>query len=215
METFCCCIPVRFGVFILSLLTIAGGGIISAASWLQFVKLGSDADTAQKVILIVAGVVYGVLAAFSLFGFIGAVCASRPLVKSYSVILWINWLLSLAAGGLAIWQLFRSNSTDTVVDSCRAADPQATVDDCTNAFKIIRIVYIVIFAVLELIVLYACVIVSRYVDQLSQEQMFHSVENMEHALARQPPVIMQQPIYGGQAYAPLPGGSSAYVNKAY
>ncbi|KZT54655.1 hypothetical protein CALCODRAFT_473171 [Calocera cornea HHB12733] len=215
METFCCCIPVRFGVFILSLLTAFGGAIISAASWIQFAKLGVDADTAQKAILIASGGIYGGLALFSLFGFVGAIFASRGLVKSYSVILWINWLLTLVAGGLAIWQLFRSNSVDTVVDSCQATDPTASVSDCTDAFKIVRIVYICIFAVLELIILYACVIVSRYVDQLSQEVMFHSVENMEQALARQPPVVMQQPVYGQQAYASLPGGSSAYVNKPY
>ncbi|KZO95477.1 hypothetical protein CALVIDRAFT_172194 [Calocera viscosa TUFC12733] len=214
METFCCCIPVRFGVFILSLLTAAGGGLVSGVSWAQFVKLGSDATTEQKVILIIAGVIYGLLAIFSIFGFIGSVIASRPLVKSYSVILWINFLLSLVAGGLAIWQLFAGNAVQTVIDSCQASDPNATVDDCTDAYKVVRIVYIVVYAVFELIVLYACVIVSRYVDQLSQEKMFHSVENMEHAMAHQQPVIIQQPVYGNPAYAPLPAGSSPYVNKA-
>ncbi|EJU02342.1 hypothetical protein DACRYDRAFT_22016 [Dacryopinax primogenitus] len=215
METFCCCIPVRLGVFILSLLTIALGALVSAASWVQLSKLGSDADTQQKVIIIIAGVVYGLLAFFSLLGFIGSVIANRALVKTYSVMLWINWFLSLISGGLAIWQLFRADAVPNVVQSCQASDTTATEADCTNAFKVIRVVYIIIFVILELIVLYACVIVSRYVDQLKQEEMFHHVENLEHQFASRPaPVVMQ---YGAPAYAPLPAGnpSTQYVNKAY
>jgi len=216
METFCCCIPVRFGVFVLSILTAILGGFLSAASWVQYTKLNASSDTEQRVILIVSGVVYGVLALFSLFGFFGSIIASRPLVKSYSVILWINWLLSLAAGGLAIWQLFRAGSLDSVIQQCQTATGDNS-DDCQNAYKVIRIVYIVVFAVVELIVLYTCIIVNRYVDQLRQEEMYDGVKRMERAIVNQPaPVIIQQPVYpAGPLYTQLPGGSTAQVGRPY
>jgi hypothetical protein len=33
---FCCCLPVRLGVFVLSLLSLVGGGIYAAAVWYAY-----------------------------------------------------------------------------------------------------------------------------------------------------------------------------------
>jgi hypothetical protein len=40
-HTFCCCIPVRFGVFILSTLFSLGGGIIAVSGWYGFTHKGT------------------------------------------------------------------------------------------------------------------------------------------------------------------------------
>lgn len=38
-RKFCCCLPVRFGVFVMALLGIFGGGAVSVVGWLQIKQL--------------------------------------------------------------------------------------------------------------------------------------------------------------------------------
>jgi hypothetical protein len=35
---FCCCLPVRLGVFVLSLLSLIGGGIYAGATWYAYYR---------------------------------------------------------------------------------------------------------------------------------------------------------------------------------
>lgn len=38
-RKFCCCLPVRFGVFVIAILGIIGGGLVSVGGWLQIKRL--------------------------------------------------------------------------------------------------------------------------------------------------------------------------------
>jgi hypothetical protein len=38
-RTFCCCLPVRFGVFILTILGMAGGTLLAVVGWLQTIRM--------------------------------------------------------------------------------------------------------------------------------------------------------------------------------
>ena len=38
-RKFCCCLPVRFGLFCISILGIIGGGLVSVGGWLQIKQL--------------------------------------------------------------------------------------------------------------------------------------------------------------------------------
>jgi hypothetical protein len=40
-RKFCCCLPVRFGVFVIAILGIIGGGLVSLAGWLQIKQLSA------------------------------------------------------------------------------------------------------------------------------------------------------------------------------
>jgi|ERR1700728_3859252 hypothetical protein len=41
-RTFCCCLPVRFGVFILTTFGVLVGGLLSVGGWLQVANLGES-----------------------------------------------------------------------------------------------------------------------------------------------------------------------------
>ena len=47
-RTFCCCIPVRFGVFIMSMLGLAGGSIIAAVGWHAVAHRGPSQSILQN-----------------------------------------------------------------------------------------------------------------------------------------------------------------------
>jgi hypothetical protein len=66
--------------------------------------------TAQKVALIVTGVVYSILAIASLLGLIGAIGRKRGLVATYSTFLWFELAAQVAIGAFFIYSMFQNNS---------------------------------------------------------------------------------------------------------
>ncbi|KAG9084802.1 hypothetical protein FS749_004940 [Ceratobasidium sp. UAMH 11750] len=194
---FCCCLPVRLGVFVLSLLSLVGGGIYAAAVWYAYYQSTKDTSvsltTAQKIAFIVSGIVYSILAVASLLGFIGAIGRKRGLVATYSTFMWFHLAAQVAIGAFFIYAIFQNN--DELVNQCRdqvnkinnanrAANPNAGAvnpDDVCRVFtKWGRVGAIVSLVVILLIELYCCFIVSRYVAQLSDEQSFRAVNRNAH-----------------------------------
>ncbi|KAG8735648.1 hypothetical protein FRC10_010298 [Ceratobasidium sp. 414] len=126
---FCCCLPVRLGVFVLSLLSLIGGGIYAAAVWYAYYPhppnpptestkdTSVSLTTAQKVAFIVAGVVYSILAIASLLGFIGAIGRKRGLVATYSTFMWFHLAAQVAISAFFIYAIFQNN--DALVNQCK------------------------------------------------------------------------------------------------
>ncbi|KZT57810.1 hypothetical protein CALCODRAFT_508516 [Calocera cornea HHB12733] len=184
MYTFCCCLPVRFGAFALSALTAVVSVMISVGMFVALKKQGSGIPAAEKAVLIVAGIVWGVLFLFSVFGFVGTVSARRTFVLVYSRMLWIHWFLSTFVGSILIWNLCRKSFHTSYLAQCEAEDPtNNTTAVCEHGLQVGRGVFIAIFVVFQLITLYACVIVSRYVKQLQEEQDHKAIRKMENTLA--------------------------------
>jgi len=184
MYTFCCCLPVRFGSFALSALSAVVSVVISAAMFIALKKQGPGIPAAEKATLIVAGIVWGLLFLFSVFGFIGTITARRTYVLVYSRMLWIHWFLSTFVGSILIWNLFRNSFHTTYIAQCEAEDPtNNTSAKCESALSLGRGVFIAVFIAFQLINLYACVIVGRYVKQLQEEQDHKAVRKMENTLA--------------------------------
>jgi len=189
-KHFCCCLPVRFGVFILSFLTLLSSAGTAFALWWILVngsKNGLVLEGGVKTGLIVAGVVWTLFALFGLFGFIGAIIRNRALVKTYSFFLWIQLLVGLAIGITFIVAFFKQSFRSTLINACadRLAELQTSAlpnlttqtlqqrqDACGNVFNQGRIGFIVSCSVSLLLNLYACIIVHRYSHQLTEEQQF-------------------------------------------
>ncbi|KAG8795412.1 hypothetical protein FRC12_014896 [Ceratobasidium sp. 428] len=197
---FCCCLPVRLGVFVLSLLSLVGGGIYAAAVWYAYYQSTKDTSvsltTSQKIAFIVSGIVYSILAVASLLGFIGAIGRKRGLVATYSTFMWFHLAAQVAIGAFFIYALFQNNpeliaqckdQVNKINNANQAANPNAGTinpDDACQVFtKWGRTGAIISLVVILLVELYCCFIVSRYVAQLSDEQSFRAVNRNAHVEA--------------------------------
>ncbi|QRV95159.1 tetraspanin family protein [Ceratobasidium sp. AG-Ba] len=194
---FCCCLPVRLGVFVLSLLSLVGGGIYAAAVWYAYYHSTKDdtlsLTTSQKIAFIVTGVVYSIGAIAALFGFIGAIGRKRGLVATYSTFMWFHLAAQVAIGAFFIYAIFQNS--DELVNQCKQSVNQVNnanqatnsnnvnvnPDDACRVFtKWGRVGAIISLVIILLIELYCCFIVSRYVAQLTDEQSFRAVNRSSH-----------------------------------
>jgi len=188
-KHFCCCIPVRFGVFILSLLTLlSSAGTAFAIWWILGYgpQRGLILEGGVKTGFIIAGAVWTVFALFGLFGFIGAIIRNRGLVKTYSFFLWIQLLLTLAMGVFFTVAFFKDDFRSTLINECTKhltelqdtfpvgstdrQTPQQLQDACSSVFYRSRIGVIISFCLTFFVNLYCCIIVHRYGAQLTEEQ---------------------------------------------
>lgn len=89
MKTFCCCLPTRLGVLLLSPLTLCFAAACSTISLYALFRYLDDLALSQRICLAVIGFSTAFLALTSLFGFIGAIVAKRQCVSVYNLSLWI------------------------------------------------------------------------------------------------------------------------------
>ncbi|CAE7218983.1 unnamed protein product, partial [Rhizoctonia solani] len=73
---FCCCLPVRLGVLILSLLSLTTGGISATGTWYVYSRIQQASPgllkTPHNVAFILSGMVYTLLVVAALMGIIVA-----------------------------------------------------------------------------------------------------------------------------------------------
>jgi len=190
-KHFCCCFPVRFGVFILSLLTLLGSAGTAFAVWWTLAngpQHGLILQGGVKTGLIIAGVVWTVFALFGLFGFVGAIIRNRALVRTYSFFLWIQLLVGLAMGIFIVVAFFNNSLRSTIINECTnrldelqtstvslasaRQSKEALETTCSSVFNQSRIGFIVSLCFSLLLNLYCCFIVYRYGTQLTEEQQY-------------------------------------------
>ncbi|KAI0045925.1 hypothetical protein FA95DRAFT_1494794 [Auriscalpium vulgare] len=171
-RKFCCCLPVRFGVFLFTLLGIVGGGIVAAVGWHQTAH-GNNLHLTkdQEISLVISSIAYTALAIISLFGLIGVIIKKKGFVSLYSTLVWCHLGVSIATGVYFIYTLFHQTG-DKDINNCAANNPNDKLkeDACKVAFKVARGLTIGIYAVFWLVELWAAIIVADYVGQLSEEE---------------------------------------------
>jgi hypothetical protein len=139
-------------------------------------------DKQQYIAFIIIGVIVSIYCIFSVFGFLGAVFARRALVAFYSTALWFLLIINLATGiytSRSVVQRRQNIINECVQETSNSnngtianAENKLTSAGCSAASKVGIVLTIVIFVIQWLIQLYACIIVKRYVEQLSEEQGF-------------------------------------------
>ncbi|KAI0708083.1 hypothetical protein C8T65DRAFT_830075 [Cerioporus squamosus] len=175
-RKFCCCLPVRFGVFCESILGLAVGGFFSVVAWIQINKFTQDLSQSDKVALWVVAATMTFAAITSLLGLIGAIGRVRALVAVYATVLTGVTVLDIIGGIYFIVQLFHGYGDEQIAKCQAQADQgaQGTVDvehwACSAGFKAGRTVVVVVYVIWWLIEIYGCVIAFEYVGQLNEEE---------------------------------------------
>jgi len=176
-KKFCFCLPVRLGVFVVSLLTLLAGSFVGVIGWMQVAKFRTTpaAEITDEISAYIHASVFTLLGVLSVFGFAGSLVRARSLVIAYSVGLAIHLGLNIASGVFTIYTIFRPNPL-TSVDACiKAANPPPellaeTRSICNTGMAVSKGIIVGIYVVTWLLQLYAYFIVERYADQLEEEE---------------------------------------------
>jgi len=173
-RKFCCCLPVRFGVFCMSLLGLASGAAISALGWIEVHKQMThqlELDTKEEVALWFLCISWSFMTLVSLLGFIGSIFKIRSWVVTYAYTVTINTFVNIAFGVFFIWTLFHRDSDD--INKCVNGTNGELGDVkhwfCQKGFDVIRIVIVIVFVIVWLFQIGGIFIVFDYVGQLHDE----------------------------------------------
>jgi len=213
-RTFCCCIPVRFGVFILSLAGVILSTLIAAAGWVQVAQIKTHhPSTSDAVALWLHSGLFTLLALLSLFGFIGSIARSRNSVAAYSWGLLVFLVLSIVSGAYTLWAVFRKPTQGDYLTCLAGARDDVTKALCGNNSGVYKGVLVAIYIIIWLCIIYAYVVVDNYVDQLDDENAVQETRQMIHNAVSQPRVVAT-PAIAVPAYANT-GYAFSHPNQSY
>jgi len=177
-RKFFCCLPVRLGVFVLSLLAMVGGSFVAAAGWIKISQFDRNpVDKDDKIALWIHSGMFTILALLAVFGFIGAMVKNRGMISGFAIALAIHLGFSVASGIYTLVSVFRDN---TLVSNCLSsvdtaagttADSQPTQESCQTGVGIMKGLMVAIYIITWLIQLYAYFVVERYAEQLDDEDV--------------------------------------------
>jgi hypothetical protein len=176
-KKFCFCLPVRLGVFVVSLITMLAGSIIAAMAWMQVAQQnGKRVEVTDQVAAYVHAAIFSMLGVLSVFGFVGSLTRVRGLVIAYSVGLALHLGLSIASGVFTMITIFRPNPAKSVESCIAEANPtpdllEETRNICNTGMAVAKGIIVAIYVVSWILQLYGYFIVSRYSDQLEEEEM--------------------------------------------
>jgi len=174
-NKFCCCLPVRLGVFVLSLLAMVGGSFVAGIGFIQIAGSSvNPIETSDKVAIWIQSLMYLVLALVGAIGFIGALIRKLSMISTFSLVLAVHLGFSVASGVFSIYTMFTRDASNVVNQCIANAVSQGAVvtdKDCQNGVAVMKGVMVVIYVLTWLIQLYAYFIVERYADQLEAEDL--------------------------------------------
>ncbi|TFK44556.1 hypothetical protein BDQ12DRAFT_673206 [Crucibulum laeve] len=164
-RTFCCCIPVRAGAILISLLGFLGGGTITAVGIISLIK---PSNGGNKTSLIIQVCVYALLAILSLFGLIGAIAKKLGMVRIYFGSLMFHLFFSIGCGIYAIYNTFK-DSPNYVRECVSGSLDPSVFKTCKDGSTLMKALMIGVFVIAWLLEIWACVIVQGYSQQLNEE----------------------------------------------
>jgi len=170
-RTFCCCLPVRFGVFIMTILGMLGGAAFAIFGWVESVKLKGSLSKTNEIALYIHSILYTLLAIMSLFGFIGAIGKRRTLVSVFFSMLVAHTTFSIFSGAFVLYNLFNREGADAVQQCITGTATEAGLSEaqCRHGFDVIKGIAVGIFIVVWLFEIWGCFITNSYVGQLDDE----------------------------------------------
>ncbi|KAJ3748807.1 hypothetical protein DFH05DRAFT_1390821 [Lentinula detonsa] len=169
-RTFCCCLPVRFGVISMSFLGILFGGLFSILLWFEVSDTSSSMDPHERTAFILAGIVETLLFIASIVGFIGAIVRKQLFILIYTYFTYVHFIINLAVAGFFLYVVLHFSSTaisKACDDTIKDAGAQG---QCTDILSDFRTIYIVVALLVLFIELYGALIATRYIHQIKTEK---------------------------------------------
>jgi hypothetical protein len=171
-QKFCCCLPVRFGVFVLSLVAMVGGSFVAAIGWIQVAQFGTHPrEQWEEIALWIHSSMFSLLGLLAILGFLGCLIKSRGMVSSFAIGLAIHLGFSLASGIFTLYTLFKQSPQETIDKCVNGSEDQAVIEACGNGIGLMKGIMVAVYIITWLIQIYAYFVVERYVDQLDDEMM--------------------------------------------
>jgi hypothetical protein len=172
-RTFCCCLPVRFGVFVITILGMLGGTLLAVVGWLQTIKLQGMLPKTNEVALYIHASLYTLLAILSLFGFVGAIIKNRTMISIFFMMFVGHLVFSIFSGSFALYNIFNVSAGDAIqkcLNTPNSEGQQATEEDCNRGYTLLKALAVTIFIVVWLLQIWGCVITNNYISQLDDEE---------------------------------------------
>ncbi|KAJ8515375.1 hypothetical protein ONZ45_g2536 [Pleurotus djamor] len=175
---FLCCLPLRLGVLVISVVQFFLLGLFAAATWYSYWYQSHNAPdemtTRFKVYTILHGIFYSIGAIMSIVGFIGVLRRRLNLIASFASMQWSYFFFLLVSTIINIVLRF-TEPADAYLNSClRHAETDDQKDICHKLFDNWKkpatiAIYIAISLVPLIIQLYGCYIVGAYSKKLQKE----------------------------------------------
>ncbi|KAF7376212.1 DUF1746 domain-containing protein [Mycena sanguinolenta] len=168
-TTFCCCLRVRLGVMIMSVLGMLFAGLLAILLWFEL-STSTGMSHEERAIFVVAGLVETFLFVASILGFVGAVVRKQLFVQIYAYFIYFHFILNLGVAIFLLYELIHVSTTDQVKACQDAIQNTGAQDQCTGIFKVGLGIYGAVAGVVLLVELYGAIIVARYLNQIQREK---------------------------------------------
>ncbi|KAF8200715.1 hypothetical protein BJ912DRAFT_577623 [Pholiota molesta] len=166
---FLCCLPLRFGVIVISFLQFLFCGAFAGLLWWALISASQKGDLgtvmeSAKTTVIVAGAVYTAAALVGLLGFLGAILRKNGFVKTFYILLCAVLTLQIGSG---VWYLItfyrtRGQTLDECINGSTDANRIAFCNSMDAFRRIPQGVMIASVVVPIVIQAYACYVVYQY-----------------------------------------------------
>lgn len=167
-KTFCCCIPVRFGVLAMSFTSMCLAGMLAIVLWYE--SASWDNTATEKTAFKAAGVIETFLFVVSVLGFVGAMVRKKLFILIYAYFLYFHLLVDIGLASYILWMLTHQEKED-VIAACQGAIKDGTAQSqCTALLQATQGIFFGVASIFLLIEMYGCIIVARYVNQIGTEK---------------------------------------------
>ncbi|THH15467.1 hypothetical protein EW146_g5014, partial [Bondarzewia mesenterica] len=168
-HRFCCCLPVRAGVIIMSFLNLVVSALLSIIVWYE-VASTPTLDGTERGSFIGIGIVETLLALVSVLGFVGAVVRKQSFVTVYCYALYVHFVINLAVAGYFLYVILHAEQADAVKACKDAIQNTGTQDQCLGLLHIAAGLFGGLAGFLLLLELYGALMATRYVHQVKTEK---------------------------------------------
>lgn len=207
-RKFCCCLPARLGVFVLSLLSIMAGGFMGVIGWMQVAQLKEHPmETSDEVALFMHASIFSLLGFLAIFGFAGSLLKHRRMVVAFSVGLAIHLGLSVISGIFTLYAVFRQSPAAAIERCINGATDAETKEVCQTGSVIVKGLLVAIYIVSWMFELYGYFVTERYAEQLEEEEVARMVPILPQHINH-----LNDPHGQYGAYAPYPSKRFTYAS---
>jgi len=165
---FCCCIPVRLGVIAMAILGIIFSAVLSIVLWYEL-SASPHVSSGVRAAFVIGGLVETFLFAASIFGLVGSIVRKLSFIRIYAIFTYVHFVLNL---GVAIWFLVAASHAAKSTDAALCEGSGDAQEQCMGLISFGQRTLIVVASLVLLIEMYGALILTRYVNQLSNEKTY-------------------------------------------